>query len=231
MTTKAPKYRLILASKSPRRRQLLEGIGLKFIIVPASIDESIEADEDVESVVLRLAEEKAQVVADAHEDSYVLAADTVVVLTQEDTEDDSEEDSEETPAVKSAIFGKPRDEAEAKEMLYRLQGREHAVITGYCLCCKSDSFSASRIVETTVKMKPLSREEIEAYVATGEPLDKAGSYAIQGIGGAFVESLQGSFTNVVGLPVAQVLSDLSQCGIWTPAALERFSKAEKSAKK
>jgi septum formation protein len=229
MTSKESKSRLILASKSPRRRQLLEGIGLKFIVVPASIDESIEADEDVESVVLRLAEEKAQVVADAHEDSYVLAADTVVVLSQNDKEKEEEiSGEEEEVAVRSAIFGKPRDSAEAKEMLYRLQGREHQVITGYCLNCKSDSFSASRIVETTVKMKPLSREEIEAYVATGEPLDKAGSYAIQGIGGAFVESLQGSYTNVVGLPVAQVISDLSQCGIWTSAALERVSAAKKS---
>jgi septum formation protein len=188
--------RLVLASASPRRVELLAGLGVDFTQRPAGIDESSRAGEDAVDYVARLAREKARSCQISLDDPEVavLAADTCVVLDQQ-------------------ILGKPADRLDALAMLARLGGREHRVLTGVCLmagerveelCC-----------ETRVQFVSLQREAVEAYINTGEPFDKAGAYAIQGLGGAFVESLAGSYSNVVGLPLAQTWQLLQGFGIAT----------------
>ena len=171
---------LILASGSPRRRELLEGLGIDFRVRPVELDESPRAGEAPENLVLRLAGEKAA--AEVRAGELVLAADTLVVL-----DDD--------------ILGKPEDERDATAMLSRMQDREHLVLTGIALLDGPDAQPATDIVTTRVRIGPISQERIRWYVETGEPLDKAGSYAIQGLGATFVEEIQGNYTNVVGLPI------------------------------
>lgn len=175
-----PLPRLVLASGSPRRRELLSLLGLDFEIRPADIDETPAPGEGAEAYVLRLAREKANV--EAGQGELVLAADTVVVLD-------------------GHLLGKPDGPREAAAMLARLSGREHWVATGVAL----SEVSSGRRVETVelsrVTMTAMSRMEIEWYVATGEPLDRAGSYAIQGKGALFVEQVSGNYSNVVGLPL------------------------------
>lgn len=176
---------LILASASPRRRDLLAGFGLRFAVRPVEVDETPRAGEDPLAYVLRLAEEKA--LERVGEGELVLAADTTVVLDGE-------------------ILGKPADEAEAREMLGRIAGREHTVLTGVALAeggADAGTGDGARAVaeETRVRMAAMSSEEIAWYAATGETLDKAGSYAVQGIGAMFVEAVFGDYTNVVGLPL------------------------------
>jgi len=174
---------LVLASASPRRRDLLAGLGLRFRVRPVDVDETPRAGEDPLAYVLRLAEEKALERVSAGE--LVLAADTTVVLDGE-------------------ILGKPADEAEARDMLGRIAGREHTVLTGVALAdAGAEAGDGARAVaeETRVRMAHMSGEEIAWYAATGETLDKAGSYAVQGIGALFVEAVYGDYTNVVGLPL------------------------------
>lgn len=174
---------LVLASASPRRRDLLAGLGLRFTVRPVDVDETPRAGEEPRAYVLRLAEEKA--LERVGEGELVLAADTTVVLDGE-------------------ILGKPADEAEAREMLGRISGREHTVLTGVALAeAKESDGDGARAVaeETRVRMAPMSTDEIAWYAATGETLDKAGSYAVQGIGAMFVEAVFGDYTNVVGLPL------------------------------
>lgn len=175
---------LILASASPRRRDLLSALGLRFAVRPVDVDETPRAGEEPLAYVLRLAEEKALARVGAGE--LVLAADTTVVLDGE-------------------ILGKPADEAEAREMLGRIAGREHTVLTGVALVQggAEGSGNGARSVaeETRVRMAPMSAEEVAWYAATGETLDKAGSYAVQGLGAMFVEAVFGDYTNVVGLPL------------------------------
>lgn len=203
------KTRLILASASPRRRLALTVAGLFFDVLPADIDETPFPGEEIEAFVRRMAEEKAAYISSMHEDAVVLAADTIVVLQNEDGSEQ--------------IFGKPENSEEARMMLVRLQGCEHLVVTAYCITCARASYSVGRIVETTVKIKSLTDAEIDSYLATGEPLDKAGGYGIQGIAGLFVEYINGSYTNVVGLPMAEVLSDLQELGVWHAGLLELAS--------
>ncbi len=170
---------LILASASPRRRNLLATLGLHFLVRPVDLDETPRAGEAPEVYVRRLAEEKAT--AEVAPGELVLAADTTVVLDGE-------------------ILAKPGDAAEACAMLAHLAGREHTVLTGVAL----EQLGRERrtVVESSrVRIAPLEAEEIAWYVATGEPMDKAGSYAVQGIGAMFVESVVGDYTNVVGLPL------------------------------
>ena len=182
VTAKAP---LILASNSPRRRQLLALTGIPFIVLVADVDESLHANENPAAYVLRLAEAKARAVpADA--DQIILAADTTVV-------DGSD------------ILGKPKDEAEAALMLKRLRGHAHQVYTGIALLRKSDGLLLTDLCVTDVPMRDYSDDEIQDYVATGDPLDKAGAYAIQHPGFHPVARMDGCFASVMGLPVCHVI--------------------------
>lgn len=185
--------RFVLASGSPRRKELLESLGLSFEIRPADLDETPLDGESAESLVLRLAEEKATHVV--HSGEVVLAADTVVVLGD-------------------AILGKPSDREDARRMLTSLQGREHLVHTGIALALGEEPGQRfSEVVTTKVTLCRLSDAEIDWYLRTGEPDDKAGSYAIQGRGALFVDSIRGNYTNVVGLPLPNVYRLFRHAGL------------------
>lgn len=181
-----PAPALILASASPRRRELLAGLGLRFAVRPADIDETPRDGEAPADYVRRLAQEKAAAVDE--DAALVLAADTTVVIDGE-------------------ILGKPEDQADARRMLGLLAGREHEVLTGIALCGplrETGPRTASHVESSRVRMAALSAEEIAWYAATGEPLDKAGAYAVQGLGVLFVEAVSGNHSNVVGLPIPAV---------------------------
>ena len=186
---------LVLASNSPRRRQLLALTGLPFLVSAADVDESVLENETPADYVLRLAEKKAYAVhAEPHQ--IVLGSDTTVVEG-------------------SDILGKPADEAEAMAMLRRLRGRTHQVYTGVALLRMSDGLLLNELCVTDVPMRDYSDEEIRAYVATGDPLDKAGAYAIQHADFHPVASMSGCFTSVMGLPLCHVTRMLRQVGIET----------------
>lgn len=187
--------RLILASASPRRAALLEAAGQKFLILPSRVEEVRWPGEPPAAFAARLAREKALEVGARTRDCWVLGADTIVVI-------------DDVP------LGKPRDDRDAKEMLRRLSGRGHSVLTAFALVDPSTRVVVERTVETEVVFRVLDPEEIAAYVRGGEPLDKAGAYAIQGGAGAFVTELRGSHTNVVGLPMAEIEVALRDAGIW-----------------
>lgn len=183
--------RVVLASASPRRLELLRRLGVEPEVRPAHVDEAPHAGEAPPVTVARLAAAKARAV-DAPGDVLVIGADTEVVLDGE-------------------VLGKPGDAGQAAAMLRRLSGRAHTVITGVHLRCRDRE--AGSVEATTVWFRPLSEEEIAAYVAGPEPYDKAGGYAIQGAGGAFVERIAGSDTNVVGLPLATVVRLAREVGV------------------
>ena len=184
---------LILASASPRRAELLARVGLIPKIQPADIDESPLPGEAPAAMVERLSVAKARAVAAQTPGPYlVLASDTIVVRDE-------------------SILGKPTSVGEAKSMLASLAGREHQVISGFALL-HSDGRSLAHHVVTQVRFRPLSSETIARYVSTGEPMDKAGSYGIQGIGAMLVSAIEGSYTNVVGLPLVEVLDALAELG-------------------
>jgi septum formation protein len=185
---------IILASKSPRRRYLLQQAGLSFRVIPSSIDETSVAISSPETYVRLLSEAKANDVAVQYPDKWVIGADTIVL--QEGT-----------------ILGKPRSLIEARAMIKRLSGQTHRVLTGYTICCKAKSRSFSETIKTDVLFKNLTDEEIEWYIQTKEPFDKAGAYAIQGLGTFLVKSINGSYTNVVGLPVCEVIEFLLKEGV------------------
>lgn len=219
MTAQAPKdkdnspVRLILASGSPRRKELLGSLGYPFEIIVPDVDETPHPGELPENLVLRLAGEKGSAVAAGAPDALIIAADTIVVL-----EDDCDHQSGAKPAPR--ILNKPENKPAAVAMLEEIQGREHTVYTGVAIVSEHfHRFGASRrVIESfvccsRVEIAPLNRAEIESYVDTGEPLDKAGSYAVQGLGAAFVASIHGSYTNVVGLPLAEVRMALVRLGI------------------
>jgi septum formation protein len=182
---------LVLASGSPRRKEILERLGFDFEVRPVEVDESPLADEKPQGYVLRLARSKAREAARSGE--LVLAADTVVV----DGGD---------------ILGKPRDPDDARRMLGRLSGKEHFVHTGVALCDLDRALLLAVVETTRVRFAELSEEEIEWYVASGEPLDKAGAYAVQGLGSFFVEMVHGSYSSVVGLPIATTYRLLRRAG-------------------
>lgn len=179
--------KLILASASPRRAELLASAGVAFEVDPADVDETIRAGEAPEDYVRRLSEDKARAVAERHPVSTVLAADTAVVLDGE-------------------ILGKPADAKEAAEMLRCLSGRAHDVMTGFCIV--DPERIATDICRTRVVFRELSGGEIADYVAGSDPMDKAGSYGIQSGAAHMVRSVDGSYTNVVGLPLAEVVERL-----------------------
>ena len=183
---------LILASASPRRAELLRAAGIDFIVEPAEINEDALAGEPADQYVLRVAREKAEAVARRKTGNLVLAADTTVVVDE-------------------AILGKPADAGEARIMLQRLAGRHHDVLTGVVLRNGGREFAA--VERTRVRFLPISAEEIERYIASGEPYDKAGAYAIQGLAARFIDELDGSYTNVVGLPIGRVCSLLRAAGV------------------
>jgi septum formation protein len=174
--------KLVLASRSPRRAELLRAAGIEFTVRSVEIDETPRAGEVPRDYVLRLAAEKARAI-EADEGEVVLAADTTVVLGTE-------------------IMGKPVDAADATRMLRALAGQKHKVITGVFL--KRGAYLMGDIATTNVWMAPVSDAEIADYVASGEPVDKAGAYAIQGLASRFIERISGSYSNVVGLPIALV---------------------------
>jgi septum formation protein len=183
---------LFLASSSPRRKRLLKQIGVPFRSFSSALKEELTRSGPVLNSRL-LAEKKAKAVFSRSRGNWVLGADTIVVL------DD-------------VGLGKPKDEEEACSMLVQLSGREHRVITGFCLVDPEGHPAHSESVITTVKMKVLTEREIKGYVATEEPFDKAGSYAIQGLGSFMVESISGSYTNVVGLPLCALVKALLGTG-------------------
>ena len=181
---------LVLASRSPRRQEILARAGIPFVVRPVEIDEALLPGEDAWAYVRRVARQKAEAAAAAPGD-IVLGADTVVVVDEE-------------------ILGKPAGPADAARMLGRLSGREHMVLTGICL--RAASTLIEDLEATRVRFVPLSPREIGAYVASGEPLDKAGAYAIQGLASRFVDRVEGCYFNVVGLPIARVCRHLVALG-------------------
>jgi len=185
---------LILASQSPRRRYLLQKAGLEFQVIPSRIDEDGVPPGPPADYVRRLAEAKARDVAQHHPASWVIGADTIV-------------------AVGSQLLGKPASPDEARSMLQALSGKTHQVYTGYCIYRQSDQRLFAGSVATDVTFKALSTAEIAWYIASGEPFDKAGAYAIQGLGTFLVRRISGSYTNVVGLPVCEIVEILIREGI------------------
>ncbi len=180
---------IILASQSPRRKYLLEQAGLTFDVIPSTFDESTVPIERPEQYVRKLAEFKAQEVADRAPAAWVIGADTIVLIN-------------------NTILGKPASVAEARHMLTQLSGQTHLVLTGYAILNIAKGSSHSATVSTEVVFKTLSDAEIEWYTNTKEPFDKAGAYAIQGLGTFLVRKINGSYTNVVGLPVCEVIEYL-----------------------
>ncbi|AGC44355.1 maf protein [Myxococcus stipitatus DSM 14675] len=197
MHTHADQTLLVLASGSPRRRDFLSQLGLTFTVSAADIDETPHPGEEARAYVLRLAREKARVVAARSPGAWVLAADTTV-------------------AVGTELLGKPQSPDEAREMLGRLSGKTHDVFTGVALAGRHEEALA---VHTRVTFRALSAAEIDWYVSTGEPVDRAGAYAIQGKGGFLVASVDGSPTNVVGLPLGETLALMERAGV--PLAWKR----------
>jgi septum formation protein len=181
---------LLLASSSPRRRELLEALGLDFAVTPVDVDETRLTGESPRAMVLRLAAAKAAAV-EAAEDRIVIGADTAVVLEDE-------------------VFGKPADRADALSMLARLSGRTHRVFTGVCVRRGGQAWTGAS--DTEVRMRVIAAGDAERYWQTGEPDGKAGAYAIQGRGGVFVESIAGSYSGVVGLPVFETAELLAAAG-------------------
>lgn len=189
--------RLVLASQSPRRAEILKQAGFLFSVRAANIDESTLPEEEPLAYAKRIARQKAEALPVAR-DEVVVAGDTIVVLD-------------------SDILGKPAGVAEAKSMLQRLSGREHDVISGICLRSTTRMIVDAEI--TRVWCARLSQEEIEQYVNSGEPMDKAGAYAIQGLFAKFVERIDGSYANVVGLPIALVYRSLRSLGALTSGVI------------
>lgn len=184
---------IVLASASPRRRELLAKLGITFQVVPSNTDETLFENETPEEHVVRLSRDKAMEVAGRPDQTgrWFIGSDTVVVR------DD-------------AVLGKPADAAEAARMLESLSARSHRVISGFAVYDRENDLMISDLVITRVFFKELTSSEIEGYISTGEPFDKAGSYAIQGIGSFMVPKIEGSYTNVVGLPLCEVIAALEE---------------------
>lgn len=181
---------LILASQSPRRQELLRLITPNFTVCPADIDEALDGGADLKSEVARLAAGKAHAVAARHPQAVVVGSDTLVVLDGQ-------------------ALGKPADAAEARHMLGLLSGRTHEVMTGLALYVPGRGMYTDTTV-TQVRFARLTDQEIEAYIASGEPMDKAGAYGIQGLGARFIEGIEGDYYSVMGLPVRRLYAQMRQ---------------------
>ncbi|MFO8049322.1 MAG: Maf family protein [Desulfosudaceae bacterium] len=185
---------LILASASPRRKYLLEQAGLSFSVRVSRVDESVMPWSDPVAYTGRLAAAKAAEIAEQYPDSWVIGADTIVV-------------------AEGVVLEKPSSRDAARQMLSRLSGLVHEVYTGYAIVCHARQHEYVETIRTEVRFKNLSSREIEWYIHTSEPYDKAGAYAIQGLGSFLVREIRGSYTNVVGLPVCEVLDYLWRLGL------------------
>ena len=185
---------LILASASPRRRELLQSAGVAFTVIPSDTPEAAQPGETPQEYALRVASEKARDVARRHPGAWVLGADTIVEIDGE-------------------VLGKPQDATDGQRMLRCLSGRTHRVMTAFTLLDGEGQVRASQVVTSQVTFKSLSDGQIREYLATGEPFDKAGAYAVQGLGAALVERVEGSYTNVIGLPMDEVLAALCTAGL------------------
>jgi len=190
---------IVLASASPRRKQLLEQIGLKFQVIPSTAEELLLPDETPEEHVIRLSIDKASEVANRPgvAGRWFIGSDTIVLCKQQ-------------------ILGKPVDEQHATEMLRLLSGREHRVLSGYAILDRKTGKQSAEAVSTSVRFRELTAVEIARYIASGEPADKAGAYAIQGLGVCFVAGIKGSYTNVVGLPLCRLTLALKELGVPLP---------------
>lgn len=184
---------LILASASPRREELLRLLGLDFQVVPSRVDETFFINEKPGEHVLRLAENKAHTVAQIYPQAWVLGADTIVVIDGE-------------------VLGKPADPAAAGQMLDKLSGRTHEVFTGFALLHLSGHVAIRESVRAAVTFRNISEDEKMWYIQSPEPYDKAGAYAVQGLGAFFIKDIQGSYTNVMGLPLCEVVDALKKAG-------------------
>lgn len=187
---------LILASASPRRKELLEQIGLQFSVMPSSVDETIRPAETPDDMVIRLSLDKAHDIARRPDVSarWVIGSDTIVVCNRK-------------------VLGKPVNDQDAAAMLRRLSGTSHLVVSGYAVIDRRQQTLRSEAVTTRVHFRRLTEVEITRYIATGEPSDKAGAYAIQGIGACFVSGIEGSYSNVVGLPLCRLTLALKELGV------------------
>jgi septum formation protein len=181
--------RFILASASPRRSELLKRLGLEFEVIPGDIDETFRATETPQEHVLRLSGEKALVIAHRHPDAWILGADTIVVIAGE-------------------VLGKPGSREEARTMLGKLSGREHEVFTGFSIVRQDRGNRISEVVRSSVLFRDITDDEMAWYTATDEPYDKAGAYAVQGLSSRFIRKIDGSYTNVMGLPLDEVTEAL-----------------------
>jgi septum formation protein len=194
---------LILASQSPRRKSLLEQAGIGFVVIPGNFDEDSVPLDEPKAYARVLAREKAKQIAGQYPHSWVIGADTIV-------------------CIDDAVLGKPHSKQDARRMLNQLSGRMHQVVTGYALINESLQKIFTDAVKTDVRFKALSEEEIEWYIQTGEPFDKAGGYAIQGLGSFLVIEVHGSYTNVVGLPICELIEQLYREGLVKPGPGKRW---------
>lgn len=183
--------KIILASTSPRRREIFKILCVPFIIEAANYHEDMGLKMPPHKLAMHLAAGKAMSVAKRHKGAVVIGADTIVVL-------------------KNKILGKPKSAAQAKQMLKRLSGKVHAVITGFAVIDTRTKKTIAKYSKTMVHFKKVGEQEISAYVKTGEPFNKAGGYAIQGLGAVFIESIRGDYYNVVGLPLAALAEELKR---------------------
>ena len=183
--------KLILASVSPRRIELLRLTGIDFEVMPSGIDEAFRPGETHREHVLRLSEEKALAVARIHTDCWVLGADTIVVIDGD-------------------VLGKPGSVAEAKVMLEKLSGQEHEVFTGFSIARQGKGILIREVVESKVLFREIAGDEMDWYTDSEEPYDKAGAYAVQGMGAFFIREIRGSYTNVMGLPLCEVIDALKR---------------------
>ena len=186
--------KIILASASPRRKELLEKIGLKFEVEPSNYAEDMHSRLSPDELARAISLGKARAVASKHKNAIVIAADTFIVFG-------------------GKIMGKPNTEAEARKMLMALRGKSHSVITGFTILDTEENKVLTKSVETVVHIKKLTPEEIDGYVKSKEPLDKAGAYAIQGLGSVIVERIEGDYFNVMGLPLSALAESLTEFGI------------------
>jgi len=185
--------RFILASASPRRIELLSLLGLRFEIIPSNVDEKFMKGETPRDHVLRLSEEKANIACTLHPEAWVMGADTIVIINGD-------------------ALGKPRTPDEAKIMLGKLSGRIHTVFTGFTVARKSTGILIRDAVESSVLFREVPEDEMAWYIKTQEPYDKAGGYAVQGMGAFFIKEIHGSYTNVMGLPLCEVVDVLKRIG-------------------
>ncbi len=183
----------ILASASPRRQELLRSVGLKFKTIPAHVNENYIKGESPNQHVRRLSFNKAMVIAGKYPDAWVLGADTIVVIDK-------------------LVLGKPKNKSQAREMLSKLSGRIHKVYTGFTIACMVAKVHKIKVITSAVQFKTIGKEELKWYTACKEPYDKAGGYAVQGKGSYFIRSIRGSYTNVIGLPLSEVLEELKSLG-------------------